>query len=106
VKITRKQPGGVTVLAGERWASIDGDADRVVYFYTNVNGECRLLDGDAIAVLLLNFVRPLIDEMNASANGDDDCLNIGVVQSAYANGASTAYMRDVLVSMRIGACNY
>lgn len=36
---------------GERCASIDGDADRLVYFYTDKSEGFVLLDGDKIATL-------------------------------------------------------
>lgn len=68
-------------------ASVDGDADRIVYFYVNQNGEFCLIDGDKIATLLARF----IDE-HLSASGLD--LELGVVQTAYANGASTQYLKQ------------
>lgn len=36
---------------GVRAASLDGDADRLVYFYLNEQGTFKLLDGDKIATL-------------------------------------------------------
>lgn len=36
---------------GVRAASVDGDADRLVYFYLNADGTFKLLDGDKIATL-------------------------------------------------------
>ena len=36
---------------GVRAASVDGDADRLVYFYLNSEGTFKLLDGDKIATL-------------------------------------------------------
>ncbi len=39
-------------LTGDvRAASLDGDADRLVYFYVDSSGTFRLLDGDKIATL-------------------------------------------------------
>ena len=37
--------------ANTRCVSVDGDADRVVYFFTDENGKFNLLDGDRIATL-------------------------------------------------------
>lgn len=37
--------------AGIRAASLDGDADRLVYFYLDEQGNFKLLDGDKIATL-------------------------------------------------------
>lgn len=36
---------------GTRAASLDGDADRLVYFYRDTQGNFKLLDGDKIATL-------------------------------------------------------
>ena len=36
---------------GKRAASLDGDADRLVYFYRDTQGNFKLLDGDKIATL-------------------------------------------------------
>lgn len=35
-----------------RCVSVDGDADRIVYFFTDENNQFHLLDGDRIATLL------------------------------------------------------
>lgn len=70
-----------------RFASLDGDADRLVYFYFS-EGQFRLLDGDRIAVLFAFYLRKLL-----TAAGLDKDLKLGVVQTAYANGASTAFLR-------------
>lgn len=40
---------------GQRAASLDGDADRLVYFYLDTQGKFKLLDGDKIATLGLLF---------------------------------------------------
>jgi phosphoacetylglucosamine mutase len=48
------------------------------------------LDGDKIATLYTDYLARLVKEM-----GEVDCT-LGVVQTAYANGASTIYMRDTL----------
>jgi phosphoacetylglucosamine mutase len=74
----------------ERCASLDGDADRIVYYYTD-DTTFHLLDGDKIATLAASFI---IDV--AKASGLASQLNIGVVQTAYANGASTQYVTKSL----------
>ena len=63
--------------------SLDGDADRIVYF-TKVNGNFQLLNGDKIACLLADHLSSISSKQ----------LSIGVIQTAYANGASTKYMLD------------
>jgi phosphoacetylglucosamine mutase len=51
----------------------------------------QLLDGDRIATLAASFLADL-----ARQSGLASQLNIGVVQTAYANGASTRYLKEVL----------
>jgi phosphoacetylglucosamine mutase len=85
-------------------ASFDGDADRIVFFNNNNN---ILLDGDKIACLIANFIRKQLDVLrsswdnnknkNNSANAPPPVLTVptlGVVQTAYANGASTKYLQS------------
>lgn len=62
---------------------MDGDADRIVYYFDD-GTSFRLLDGDRIALLLAHFLAGRLREA-----GIDD-LRLGLVQTAYANGASTA----------------
>ena len=33
VKVNQKPPVGLELVAGERYCSLDGDADRIVYYY-------------------------------------------------------------------------
>uniref|UniRef100_A0A336LSL1 Phosphoacetylglucosamine mutase n=1 Tax=Culicoides sonorensis TaxID=179676 RepID=A0A336LSL1_CULSO len=73
------------VKPGTRCVSVDGDADRVVYFYKNENEEFVLLDGDRIATLLASYLIDLIRKIGIN-------LKLGIVQTAYANGASTDYI--------------
>ncbi|KAL9647916.1 hypothetical protein ABK040_008187 [Willaertia magna] len=75
--------------------SIDGDADRIVYYYVE-NNNFNLLDGDKIATLIVKFIGELLEKTGLSKE-----LTVGVVQTAYANGASTYYLRDILTSERV-----
>lgn len=68
-----------------RCVSVDGDADRVVYFFIDENGKFHLLDGDRIATLIADYLMRLVSECGVS-------LKLGIVQTAYANGASTDYI--------------
>jgi len=72
-------------------AALDGDADRLVYFYVSPSGEFRLLDGDKIIALYTTLLRDLL-----AASGLKDVLRLGIVQTAYANGASTLFMQNQL----------
>lgn len=88
VKVKQSAPLGIEPLeTGERGVSFDGDADRVVYF-CSPGGKFALLDGDRIATLLVAFISAQL------AKCEIDDLRIGIVQTAYANGASTKYARS------------
>lgn len=50
----------------------------------------RLLDGDKIATLAAGFIMELVK--TAGLQG----INVGVVQTAYANGSSTVYLKKEL----------
>ena len=86
-------PCGVDPQAdvGKRMCSMDGDADRLVYFYVQDGGALGLVDGDKIAALFAGFIKAQLD-----AAGLTDNITIGCVQTAYANGASTDYLKDVV----------
>jgi len=73
-----------------RACSVDGDADRIVFHYYTQQGAWKLLDGDKIAALCASFVR---DEL--AVLGGLEGLTIAVVQTAYANGAASSYMRSL-----------
>ena len=90
VKVTQSAPLNVTPDASVRFASVDGDADRLVCFYFDAGNKFHLLDGDKIAGLCARFLGGL-----AKAAGLT--LKIGIVQTAYANGSSTQYLSQKLV---------
>lgn len=89
VKSNQKLPANVQPVPDTLYASFDGDADRVVCYYTNQEGKFNLLDGDKIATLAASL---LCEQVSNSGTKVD----IGVVQTAYANGASTKYIEDEL----------
>jgi len=76
-------------------AAIDGDADRIVFFYLKQTEDSkyvfRLLDGDKIMTLCAMYISKLLTTARLAT-----ALRMGVVQTAYANGASTQYMTDKL----------
>lgn len=91
VKTNQKPPPAALEILkkGQRACSLDGDADRVVYYYLNAeDGKFRLLDGDKIATLAAGFIGDLVKQAGLA-----DKLKIGVVQTAYANGSSTQYLQ-------------
>lgn len=93
VKVNQRLPKNVeTPVPNKLYASFDGDADRLIHYYQNPNGEFRLLDGDKIATLIALFLQQLLKDVDTSKLN----LDIAVIQTAYANGSSTKYVEDVL----------
>lgn len=88
VKTNQRAPQGSTIDEGQLGASFDGDADRIVFYYLK-NGHFHLLDGDRIAILLAEFISKLVSKIDVEGK-------IGIVQTAYANGASTNYIEKIL----------
>lgn len=89
---------GVSGLPAETiWASLDGDADRLVMYTvgneTSVNatekGTIALADGDRFSALTASFLSELLDK---AGMGD---VVIGVAQTAYSNGAATEFLEGV-----------
>jgi phosphoacetylglucosamine mutase len=76
---------------GHRACSLDGDADRLMYYYLDERGQFHMLDGDKIAALVAAFIVELV-----KLAGLDSEVKVGVVQTAYANGASTKYLAERL----------
>lgn len=81
-----------------RCASLDGDADRLVYFSVTPesNSKIELVDGDKILSLFALFIR----EQLIILSKEEDAKNsrkahLGIVQTAYANGASTNYLKQL-----------
>ena len=93
VKTQQKLPLSMAPLMkpNQRACSLDGDADRLMYYYLDRNGTFRMLDGDKIAALVAGFFGELLEHAGISKEE----LDVGVVQTAYANGASTHYMSQV-----------
>nr|XP_048291735.1 phosphoacetylglucosamine mutase [Myodes glareolus] len=89
VKSHQKPPQGMEMQSNERCCSFDGDADRIVYYYSDADGRFHLVDGDKIATLISSFLKELLLEIGEN-------LTIGVVQTAYANGSSTRYLTEVM----------
>lgn len=79
---------------------MDGDADRLVYFHvlSASNDRIDLVDGDKILSLFAIFIKEQLKILN---DEKDDGLKkelparLGIVQTAYANGASTDYLKQM-----------
>ncbi|KAI4788728.1 N-acetylglucosamine-phosphate mutase, partial [Aureobasidium sp. EXF-8845] len=91
VKTGQRAPPSSKAGPGDRCCSLDGDADRIVFYFQDEKNIFRLLDGDRIATLAASFIAEL-----ARQSGLMDKLTVGVVQTAYANGASTTYIQKNL----------
>ena len=72
VKINCSLPEGFQAIPpGSRCASLDGDADRLVYFYVDAeSASFHLLDGDHIAALFARFIKEVAGTHSAS----DQCI--------------------------------
>ncbi|KAI1166915.1 phosphoglucomutase/phosphomannomutase domain-containing protein [Nemania serpens] len=91
VKTRQRSPPNPKPAPGDRWCSLDGDADRLIYYWIDPATGFFMLDGDRIATLAASFIAEL--SRTAGLTGQ---LRIGVVQTAYANGASTKYIEQHL----------
>jgi phosphoacetylglucosamine mutase len=91
VKTKQRAPPSSKAAPLDRCASLDGDADRLVYYFQDESSVFRLLDGDRIATLAASFIGDLARNAGIASK-----LKVGVVQTAYANGASTDYIEKVL----------
>lgn len=93
VKTNQKLPKNVNLpVPNKLYASFDGDADRLICYYQTQDGTFRLLDGDKMATLIALYFQTLFKDIDSEKLK----LNIGVVQTAYANGSSTKYVEQVL----------
>lgn len=90
VKTNQRAPEGLPEIEpNARCVSVDGDADRVVYYFTDEDGVFHLLDGDRIATLIAGYLKDLVEICGVD-------IEMGLVQTAYANGASTDYIINQL----------
>ncbi|EOY13257.1 Phosphoglucosamine mutase-related isoform 2 [Theobroma cacao] len=85
---------------GKRCASLDGDADRLVYFSvpSNSSSKIDLVDGDKMLSLFALFIKEQLNILTREGNkksNNNFQAHLGVVQTAYANGASTDYLKQL-----------
>ena len=94
VKTNQKLPGGISEEVANNanflFCSLDGDADRIIFYCLTADKKFCLLDGDKMATLIGEF---FIEKLPAPLL---ESIKLGIVQTAYANGSSTAYIKDVL----------
>lgn len=88
VEKTLDFPANMThVCENDICCSLDGDADRIVFFSKN-NNKFVLLNGDKIACLILKYL--WMTEENI-----ENELKMCVIHTPYANGAFTSHIRDM-----------
>eukprot|EP00116_Pleurobrachia_bachei_P005775 sb/3466037/ len=113
VKLMQNAPKGVSYTENDHCYTIDGDADRILFFYSENHRSKKEVPnclvrpsfpaslnktsskhnfstfryGDKISCLLASYIRRLLDEAEMN-------IEVGVVQTAYANGSSTSYLQD------------
>ena len=96
VKLHQQAPHDVNLEPRTRYASFDGDADRIVYFHAAPSPltdapSFHLLDGDKIATLIALYLDKLLTGASLRSQ-----LTLSLIQSAYANGSSTIYAKEKL----------
>lgn len=91
VKTHQNVPYGYNGGYYDRWCAYDGDADRIIYFFSKEGKVFQLLDGDRIASLAATFIGDLVKKAGLA-----DKIQLGIVQTAYANGASTKHIEKEL----------
>lgn len=94
VKTNKKLPQGVSpTLAMDPeniFCSLDGDADRIIFYALDERANFCLLDGDRMATLIGEY---FIKKTPKNFWKD---IKLGIVQTAYANGNSTRYILEEL----------
>jgi len=95
VQTSQSAPNHFDDHVGHRACSVDGDADRIVYYYQKEDGSFYLIDGDKIATLYFLVLNKFILNLGGTLDKTNP-LKITVVQTAYANGASTDTMKQLI----------
>ncbi|CAF0819338.1 unnamed protein product [Rotaria sordida] len=91
VKLYQKAPDGLPLTNYPKYCSIDGDADRLIYYFIDENQRFHMLDGDRFSVLFASFISNKLKEAKLM-----DQVKMGVIQTAYANGSSTNYIVNTM----------
>ena len=92
-----KFPKGMyDVPENAKCCSIDGDADRIVFF-TKRKGDFHLINGDKIACLFATYIENNVSKYATTYHQP----KLGIVQTAYANGASSNYIKNNLGNIDI-----
>jgi phosphoacetylglucosamine mutase len=71
-----------------------------VYFFIDKNHTFQMLDGDRFSVLFASFIAMKLQEAKLL-----DQVKMGVIQTAYANGSSTDYIVNKMVTNKVKICD-
>lgn len=74
-------------FTNELRASLDGDADRIVFYFLQ-QGQLKILNGDYIAALVLTYLSKKLVK-------SDEKLTIGYVYTGYTNSACVNYVKSL-----------
>jgi len=74
-------------IHNKRFAALDGDADRSVYFYKDFHGNKIVLDGDKMATLIALFLKEELTKVFVNRK-------INVIHTGYSNGAMVKYLEE------------
>jgi phosphoacetylglucosamine mutase len=69
-------------------ASLDGDADRSIFFSRNKANDFCLFDGDYMSALIVLYLDTLLKPVSECKS-----LNIGFIHTGYTNGACVKYIK-------------
>lgn len=72
-------------LRNHLYASLDGDADRIVFYYLNEQYKFQLLNGDKISALIAYYISKKIDSLT----------NVAVVHTGYSNQAFIEFIHSL-----------
>ena len=67
------------------YASLDGDADRIVFYYLNEQSKFQLLNGDKISALIAYYISKKLD----------DLTNVAVIHTGYSNQAFIEFIQSL-----------
>ena len=88
-----KNPITMDNIDNKKCCSLDGDADRIVYFINKKN-QMYLINGDRISILLGIYILDICKHIDYNPK-------ICIVQTAYSNGAATNFIKTYLPTINI-----
>jgi len=68
-------------------ASLDGDADRLIFYYTE-KGALRILNGDYVSALIMTYLSKILIDTK-------ETIRIGFIHTGYTNGACIDYIHSL-----------